>query len=75
MSKKTYKKKCRYKYTKQESLDLDLANTRPGYFDKNSYFIQLSDASIYPVIDLRDDILKRGHQDYSKVLQHMKDIF
>ena len=50
-------------------------DTRPGYFDKNSYFNQLSDASIYPVIDLRDDILKRGHQDYSKVLKHMKEIF
>lgn len=50
-------------------------DTRPGYFDENSYFNQLSDATIYPVVDLRDDILKRGHQDYSKVLQHMKEIF
>ena len=39
MSKKTYKKKCRYKYTKQESLDLDLANTRPGYFGRSTKHI------------------------------------
>ena len=31
-----YKKKCNYKYTKQESLNLDLANTKPGYYGRST---------------------------------------
>ena len=31
---------------------------RPGYFDENSYFRKLSNASIYPTIDKKEDIKK-----------------
>ena len=48
---------------------------RPGYFDKNSYFRKLSKNKIYPVIDTLDDIIKRGHRDYSKVYNYLKNIF
>ena len=48
---------------------------RPGYFDKNSYFRKLSKNEIYPVIDTLDDIIKRGHRDYSKVYNYLKNIF
>ena len=48
---------------------------RPGYFDGNSYFKKLSNAPIYPVIDKKDDIIKRGYRDYNGVYQNLKEIF
>lgn len=37
----------------------------PGYFEGDSYFKKLSGAPIYPIIDKKEDILKRGFRDYS----------
>jgi hypothetical protein len=42
-------------------------DVREGYFDGNSYFRKLSKAEVYPVVDKRNDILKRGYRDYSLV--------
>lgn len=50
-------------------------DVRPGYFDENSYFRKLSGAEIFPIIDLRDDIIKRGYHDYSKVYSTIQKVF
>lgn len=50
-------------------------DVRPGYFDGDSYFTKLSNASIYPVVDKKEDILKRGYRDYSKVYNYISKIF
>ena len=36
---------------------------------------QLSNAPIYPVVDKKDDIIKRGYRDYSKVYKNIKEVF
>jgi len=46
---------------------------RPGYFDENSYFRKLSGASIYPVVDTKDNIIQRGWKDYTKVYKYIKE--
>ena len=51
------------------------SDIRPGYFDENSYFRKLSNAPIYPVVDKKDDIIKRGYRDYSKVYKNIKEVF
>ena len=48
---------------------------RPGYFEGDSYFKKLSGAPIYPIIDKKEDILSRGHRDYSLVYKKIKEIF
>ena len=48
---------------------------RPGYFNGNSYFKKLSNAPIYPVVDKKDDIIKRGYRDYSKVFKYVREVF
>jgi|TARA_R110002153_G_C13277445_1_gene493794 hypothetical protein len=48
---------------------------RPGYFEGDSYFNKLSNAPIYPIIDKKDDIIKRGYRDYSQVYKTIKDKF
>tara|TARA_R110001592_G_scaffold10504_6_gene54356 strand:- start:3791 stop:4732 length:942 start_codon:yes stop_codon:yes gene_type:complete len=50
-------------------------DSRPGYFDGDCYFKKVSGASIYPVIDLKDDIIKRGCRDYSKVYSNIEKVF
>jgi len=50
-------------------------DVREGYFDENSYFRKLSGAPIYPTIDLKPDIKRRGYRDYSKVYKYMKEVF
>jgi len=48
-------------------------DVRPGYFDGESYFNKLSEAKVYPVVDTRDDIIKRGFRDYSKVYENINN--
>ena len=48
---------------------------RPGYFDENSYFRKLSNASIYPIIDTIDDIEKRGYRNYTDLCNTMREVF
>jgi hypothetical protein len=50
-------------------------DTRPKYFDGESYFKKLSSAPIYPVVDKLEDIRERGHRDYTKLYKYMKEIF
>ena len=50
-------------------------DVRQGYFDDNSYFRKLSNAPIYPIIDKKSDILKRGYRDYDKVYETIKKVF
>lgn len=40
---------------------------RPGYFEGESYFNKLSKAKVIPVIDKKEDIIKRGYREYSQV--------
>ena len=47
---------------------------RPGYFDENSYFQQISDQNVYAVVDPLDDIKKRGSRDYSEVYKKIKEV-
>jgi hypothetical protein len=47
---------------------------RPGYFEGDSYFKKLSQ-SIYPIIDKKDDIIKRGYKDYSELYNTVKKVF
>lgn len=49
-------------------------DVRPGYFDGESYFNKLSKAKIYPVVDKRDDIIKRGYRDYTKVFNYIDTV-
>lgn len=48
---------------------------RPGYFEGDSYFRKLSNAEIYPIIDKKDDIIKRGYRDYSELYRTVQNIF
>ena len=48
---------------------------RPGYFEGDSYFRKLSGASIYPIVDKKEDILKRGYRDYDRVYKTIKKVF
>lgn len=48
---------------------------RPGYFEGESYFKKLSGAPIYPIIDKKEDILKRGFRDYSLLYSTIKQVF
>ena len=48
---------------------------RPGYFDENSYFHKLSGAKIYPIIDKKKDIIKRGYRDYSELFKTIKKVY
>jgi hypothetical protein len=40
---------------------------RPGYFEGESYFNKLSKAKVIPVIDKKEEIIKRGYRDYSQI--------
>ncbi len=44
---------------------------RPGYFEGESYFNKLSNAKVIPVVDTRDEIIKRGYRDYTKVYENI----
>jgi len=44
---------------------------RPGYFEGESYFNKLSNAKVIPVVDTRDEIIKRGYRDYTKVYENL----
>ena len=48
---------------------------RPGYFEGDSYFRKLSGASIYPIVDKKEDILKRGYREYDRVYKKIKKVF
>tara|TARA_R110002096_G_scaffold433763_1_gene653282 strand:+ start:2286 stop:3203 length:918 start_codon:yes stop_codon:yes gene_type:complete len=48
---------------------------RPNYFSEEGYFHQLSKAKILPVIDLVEDIKKRGHHDVSGVIKLIQEEF
>ena len=48
---------------------------RPGYFDGDSYFNKLSKATVYPIIDTKEDILKRGYRDYNKLYETIYKVF
>lgn len=48
---------------------------RPNYFSEEGYFHQLSKAKILPVIDLVEDIKKRGHHDVSGVIKLIEEEF
>lgn len=50
-------------------------DVRPGYFEGDCYFRKLSGADVYPAVDLRADIEKRGYQDYSTVFENMTTIW
>lgn len=47
---------------------------RPGYFDQNSYFRKLSNAPIFPAIDTKESIIKRGWKDYTQVYKYIKEV-
>ena len=55
-------------------MELNWINLRK-YFDENSYFRKLSGAEIYPIIDKKQDIIKRGHIDYSELFKTIKRIY
>jgi hypothetical protein len=48
---------------------------RPNYFQKDSYYRKLSNASIYPIVDHEDDISKRGYRDYSELFKTIQNVF
>lgn len=48
---------------------------RPGFYEGETFYHKLSKARVYPVIDKRDDILKRGYRDYSKIYDFVKQLF
>jgi hypothetical protein len=50
-------------------------DVREGYFDENSYFRKLSGAPIYPIIDLKTDIKKRGYREYKELYQRITEVF
>lgn len=48
---------------------------RPGYFDENSYYRKLSGCEIHPVVDNKDDIKKRGYNDYTQLIEKIKQVY
>ena len=48
---------------------------RPNYFSDNGYFHQLSKSKILPVVDLVDDIKRRGHHDASGIIKIIEKEF
>ena len=50
-------------------------DVRPGYFEGETYFKKLSGAPIYPIIDKKEDIIKRGFRDYSLLHSIIKQTF
>ena len=50
-------------------------DVRPGYFEGDSYFKKLSNAEVYPIIDKKDDIIKRGYRDYSMLHKTIQNVF
>lgn len=48
---------------------------RPGYFEGESYFKKLSKAKVIPVIDKKEEIIKRGYRDYSQVYENILNTF
>lgn len=46
-----------------------------GYFSEDSYYQKLSDGNVHPIIDPRDEQLKRGSHDYTKLYEKIKELF
>ena len=47
----------------------------PHYWSKDSYYHKISDNQAIPVIDDCEEIYKRGRQDYTELLQKIKETF
>jgi hypothetical protein len=48
---------------------------RHGYYNGESYTKKLGNAKIYPILDPESEIIKRGYNDYSHLLNKIKEIF
>ena len=48
---------------------------RDGYFDKNSYYRQLSGCDVVAIIDREDEIIKRGYHDYERLMRAVEENF
>jgi len=46
-----------------------------GYYSKDSYIQKLSECDVIPVLDKEDDIIKRGFNDYQKLINKVKEVF
>tara|TARA_Y100001963_G_C6738712_1_gene427765 strand:- start:109 stop:1038 length:930 start_codon:yes stop_codon:yes gene_type:complete len=49
--------------------------TREGYFGPDNYYRKMSDLDFYPILDWVEDVKKRGHRDYTEMLQLIKEVF
>ena len=48
---------------------------RDGYYSDESYIQKLSECKVIPVVDPEDDIIKRGHNDYERLIDKVKETF
>lgn len=46
-----------------------------GYWKPESYYQKLSNQNAHPVVDKREDQMKRGSHDYSKIYELIKELF
>lgn len=46
-----------------------------GYFSEDSYYQKLSDGNVHPIVDKREDQLKRGGNDYTELLEKINELF
>ena len=48
---------------------------RPGYYSGESYVKKLGGVDIYPVLDPETEILRRGYNNYSLLIDTIKEVF
>ena len=49
--------------------------TSPHYWSKNSYYQKISNNQAIPVIDKCEEIYERGKQNYTELIQKIKETF
>ena len=66
---------CSYFGKKNVTYITTSGEQRDGYFSKSSYIQKLSNCEVIPVVDKEDDIIKRGFNNYQKLINKVKEVF
>tara|TARA_Y100000310_G_C20477970_1_gene713342 strand:- start:42 stop:953 length:912 start_codon:yes stop_codon:yes gene_type:complete len=49
--------------------------TRDGYFGDDNYYRKMSEHEFHPILDWVEDVKKRGHRNYTELINKIKEIF
>ena len=66
---------CSYFGGKQVTYVTTSKELRHGYYDGDSYTKKLGGAKIYPIIDPESEIIRRGYNDYTQLMDKIKEVF